>query len=288
MQGTVLKVSPGSEREPRTIRVDQVVLTAKQFETVVADSLPILFDRAGSQIKQFLRKTGQWRDDIAHEKFMLRWASEYIEQFLVYGRLKVPCRPFFLFDAFVARQHSQSEPFCYYPHLLTPLGRLIDGLLERTAVSRDALINLYFHCYGLLPGQVIAVLGLEGSQSQRIYKNFYRWRISGWQRTLKGLNITDNDLITLEQRKLREPAQFNSEVTRLVRLAQQHYRKSEPAYYHCPSIAQWHEMFEQSFGHEYRIWHLALCMDCLLIAWDWNDLRTPSMEGPGVNFHIRP
>ena len=48
--------------------------------------------------------------------------------FSLAGRSEVPCRPLFLLDSIVAKQHSRPEPFCYHPDLLTPLGRFLDGL----------------------------------------------------------------------------------------------------------------------------------------------------------------
>ncbi len=269
-------------------RLDRVVTTAEEFDHAVSQALPALLERATSYTKRFLRETGQWSDDIAHEKFVLRWGAEYLERFLVCGRSEVPCRPLFLLDSLVARQHSQPEPFCYHPDLLTPFGRLIDGLLARAAISRDALIALYHHCYGLGPGQVIAALGLNGSESQRIYKNFQRWRDSGWQRTIDDMGTTATELKDFENQQTRHRHRFNSEAERMVRFAQIHYRKSEPDHYQCLSRKEWEDMFAQGYGGEYRIWHLALCVDCLQTAWDLGGSRASATEKPRVDFHVRP
>lgn len=285
MQGVKDQTMP--ERSMEAGRLDQVVTTAEEFDQVVSRALPALLDRATGYTKRFLRETGQWSDDIAHEKFVLRWGAEYLERFLVCGRTEVPCRPLFLLDSLVARQHSQPEPFCYHPDLLTPLGRLIDGLLARAAVSRDALIALYHHCYGLGPGQVITVLGMNGSESQRIYKNFQRWRDSGWQRTIEDLGITAGEFKEFEQQQSRHPHRFTSEAERMVRFAQTHYRKSEPDHYPCLSRSAWEDMSIQGYGSDYRIWHFALCLDCLQIAWDLGS-RTSAIDKPRVNFHVRP
>lgn len=276
------------ERAPDTGRLDQVVATAEQFDQAVSRALPALLDRATGLTKRFLRETGQWSDDVAHEKFVLRWGAEYLERFLMCGRNEVPCRPLFLLDSLVAKQHSQPEPFCYHPDLLTPLGQLIDGLLARAAISRDALMALYHHCYGLGPGQVIAVLGMNGTESQRIYKNFQRWRDSGWQRTVEDLGLVAGDLKELEQQEARHPHRFNSEAERMVRLAQTHYRKSEPDHYPCLSRPQWEDLCTQGYGNDYRMWHLALCLDCLQTACDLADSRGAAVEKPRVEFHVRP
>lgn len=269
-------------------RLEQVVSIAEEFDRIVSQALPILLDRATNSTKRFLRETGQWCDDVAHEKFALRWGAEYLEHFLVAGRSEVPCRPLFLLDSIVAKQHSRPEPFCYHPDLLTPLGRLIDGLVSRAAISRDALIALYHHCFGLGPGQVITVLGLTGPADQRIYKNFKRWRDSGWQRTMDDMGITENDVQDLCSQLQRHRQQSNNEAERIIRIAQTHYRKSEPDHYPCLSRRQWEDMFLEGYGSEYRIWHLALCLDCFTAACDFGFRGATAIEKPRVEFHVRP
>jgi len=269
-------------------RLEEVVSTVEDFDRVVLQALPILLDRAAGYTKRFLRETGQWSDDVAHEKFVLRWGAEYLEQFLVSGRSEIPCRPLFLLDALVAKQHSRPEPFCYHSDLLTPLGRFLDGLVGRAAISRDALIALYHHCYGLGPGQVITVLGLNGSESPRIYKNFQRWRDSGWKRTIEDMGITETELHGLNEQQHRQRHRFNGEAERILRFAQAHYRKSEPDHYPCLSRHQWEDMFQQGYGIEYRIWHLALCLDCLQTAWDLGFSGASAIEKPRVTLQMQP
>lgn len=269
-------------------RLDRVVMTGEEFDRVVSRALPELLDRAVTYTKRFLRETGQWSDDVAHEKFVLRWGAEYLERFLACGRAEVPCRPLFLLDSLVARQHSQPEPFCYHPDLLTPVGRLIDGWLSRAVISRDALIALYHHCYGLAPGQVIAILGMAGSESQRIYKNFQRWRESGWQRAMDDLGFTSDEIEGFQRQQVQHRHRFNADAERLLRFAQSHYRKSEPDHYACPSRLDWEGMYAQGYGIDYRTWHLALCVDCLQVAWDLGSSRTSSIDKPRVDIRIYP
>lgn len=268
-------------------RLEDVVSTADEFDRVVSQALPLLLDRAVGYTKRFLRETGQWSDDVAHEKFVLRWGAEYLEQFLVTGRSEVPCRPLFLLDSMVARQHSRPEPFCYHPDLLTPLGRFLDGLVGRAAVSRDALIALYHHCYGLGPGQVIAALRLNGSESPRIYKNFQRWRDSGWKRAIDDMGITEAELKGLNEQQ-HQQHRFNSDAERMLRMVQTHYRKSEPDHYPCLSRHQWEDLFMQGHGVEYRIWHLALCVDCLQAAWDLGFDGASIIEKPRIVLQLQP
>lgn len=269
-------------------RLDQVVGTEQEFDAVVSEAQPFLLDRATAATKRFLRETGQWNDDVAHEKLVLRWGAEYLEQFLVCGKHEVPCRPLFLLDALVARQCSKPDPFCYHPDLLTPLGQLVDGLLARATVSRDALIALYHHCYGLTPAQISSVLGLRPSESQRIYKNFQRWRETGWARTMEDMGLTHEDIEGFERQRQRHPDRFNSDAIRLLRLAQQHYRKSEPDHYRCLTSGQWADMCKQGYGVDYRTWHLALCLDCFVLAADWTGHVTSISEKPRVDFRTRP
>lgn len=275
-----------TDRTPALGRLEEVVSTAEEFDRVVSQSLPLLLDRAAGYTKRFLRETGQWSDDVAHEKFVLRWGAEYLEQFLLSGRSEVPCRPLFLLDSMVARQHSRPEPFCYHKDLLTPLGRFLDGLVGRAAISRDALIALYHHCYGLGPGQVISALRLQGSESSRIYKNFQRWRDAGWKRTLEDIGLTEADLKSLTEQQ--QGHRFNGEAERLLRFAQAHYRKSEPDHYPCLPRRQWEDMFLQGYGVDYRVWHLALCLDCLQLAWDLGLDGASASEKPRVALQLLP
>jgi hypothetical protein len=277
-----------TERTTSLGRLEEVVYTAEEFDRVVSQALPTLLDRAAGYTKRFLRETGQWSDDIAHEKFVLRWGAEYLERFLVCGRSEVPCRPLFLLDSLVARQHSRPEPFCYHPDLLTPLGRFLDGLVARAVISRDALIALYHHCYGLGPREVIAVTGLNGSESQRIYKNFQRWRESGWQRAMDETGMVEAELKELSGQQQRQRQRLNSEADRLIRFAQAHYRKSEPDHYPCLSRSQWEDMFAQGYGCDYRIWHLALCLDCIQTVWGLGSNGSAIAEKPRVDLHVRP
>ncbi len=276
------------ESETPLGRLEEVVSTPEEFDRVVSQALPILLDRATGYTKQFLRETGQWNDDIAHEKFVLRWGAEYLERFLVCGPSEIPCRPLFLLDSLVAKQHSRPEPFCYHPDLFTPLGRFLDGLMARAAISRDALIALYHHCYGLGPREIIAATGLNGSESQRIYKNLSRWRDSGWQRTMDEAGISEVELKDLLGQQQRSRQRLDSEAERIIRFAQAHYRKSEPDHYPCLSRSQWEEMFSQGYGCDYRIWHLALCVDCMQTAWGLGTNGSMTVEKPEVKLHVQP
>ncbi len=290
MQFIFAKDQAMGDRTVTARRLDEVVSTGEEFDLVVSQALPLLLDRAVAYTKRYLREIGQWSDDVAHEKFVLRWKAEFLERFLVCGRSEVPCRPLFLLDSLVARQHSRPDPFCYHPDLMTPLGRFLDGLAARAVISRDALVALYYHCYGLGPGEVIVATGLNGSESQRIYKNFKRWRESGWQRTMNEIGLTEGELAEIGNVQQRHRQRFNGEADRLLRIVQGHYRKSEPDHYPCLSRCQWEDMFHAGYGGDYRIWHLALCVDCLQATWGLgiSSNGTAGFEKPRVELRVRP
>ena len=107
--------------------VATIAQTVEEFDRLTAQALPALLDRATSHTRRFLRETGQWADDISHEKLALRWGYELTERFLASGRGEVPCRPFLLLDSLTAKYLSQSEPLCYHQGLSSPLGRFRTG-----------------------------------------------------------------------------------------------------------------------------------------------------------------
>jgi hypothetical protein len=268
--------------------VARVIATRDDFDRMATDSLPQLLERASSHTRRFLRETGQWTDDISHEKLALRWGYEFLERFLVSGRTEVPCRPFLLLDSLIAKHFSQCEPLCYHQGLLSPLGRFLDGLTSRAVVSRDALMALFYHFYGYGQGQVVRVLGLGPAESQRVYKNFERWRRTGWQRAIAEIGLTEDELTQIEKQKAREPAEFIQEATQLLKSVQNHYRKSEPQHFPCLNRSQWGDLFEQGYGYDYRAWHLALCQECLLEICRLRQDGLGGMPAPELDLQVRP
>ena len=277
-----------SEARSSSDMVAMVVATVEDFDRVTSKALPELLERATSQTRRFLRETGQWTDDISHEKLALRWGHEFLDRFLVTGRLEVPCRPFLLLDSLIAKCFSQCEPLRYHEGLLSPVGRLLDGLSARAVVSRDALMALFYHLYGFGQGQVVRVLGLGPAESQRVYKNFERWRRTGWQRAIAEIGFTEEELTQIEKQKVREPEQFMQEATELLKSVQAHYRKSEPQHFSCLNRQQWADLFDQGYGYDYRAWHLALCQECLA---EVCRLRKDGLDGMPVaelDLQVRP
>jgi hypothetical protein len=288
MPGKSLDGKPMREGQSLSVKLNSVVSTEREFDELVTKSLPELLDRATSQTKRFLRETGQWVDDITHEKMALRWGYELVERFVVFGRTEVPCRPFFLLDSLIAKSFSQPDPLCYHKELLSPVGRFLDGLASRAVVSRDALIALFYHFYGLGQAHVVKLLGLGQAESQRVYKNFERWRQTGWQRTMDESGLSGSDLELLDEELRVRPDHLQHEVNRLIPVLQAHYRKSEPENYPCLPAQKWGQLFEDDYGHDYRVWHLAFCRDCFLEVADRRQTEWHGGAKPQISLHIHP
>lgn len=276
------------ERDGVTSRLSRLVSTAEEFDRVTAQALPELLDRATAQTRRFLREAGQWQEDVAHEKLALRWGYDLVERFLLCGRSEVPCRPFFLLESLIAKHFSLPDPLCYHKDLLTPVGRFLDGLVSRAVVSRDALIALFYHLHGLGQGQVVRLLGLGTLESQRVYKNFERWRRNGWQRTIEEIGLTESELCQIETVRQQHPERLRTEAERLLQVVQTHYRRSEPHHYPCRSRQGWTDLFAEDYGLDYRVWHLAMCRTCLLEVHALRRGQMVDLPAPQVDLHVRP
>jgi len=282
------EVTDLGERQLLSTRLSTLVSTVEEFDRLVAEALPELLDRATGHSRRFLRETGQWADDISHEKLALRWGYELLERFLVGGRTEVPCRPFFLLDSIVAKYFSQPEPLCYHKDLLSPLGRFLEAITARAVVSRDALMTLFYHLYGLSQSQVVRILGLGAVESQRVYKNFERWRQTGWQRAVTESGVGETELRQIEEENRRQPERLKAEADRLIRLVQTHYRRSEPEHFPCLTHQKWADLFEQDYDYDYRMWHLALCWDCLIDVYDLRQGDLAGIRSPQIDLRLRP
>jgi hypothetical protein len=154
----------------------------------------------------------------------------------------------------------------YHRGLLTPLGRFLDGLVSKAVVSRDAVMALFYHLYGFGQSHMVRILGLNLMDSQRIYKNFERWRRDGWQRMVNEIGLTEVELSNLEDQKYQDAKRFNADASRLLGEVQTHYRKSEPEHFPCLPSEQWSDICRDGHSYDYRVWHLAMCRECLEIV----------------------
>ncbi len=259
-----------------------------EYDQFVAEALPQLLERTAGQVRRFLRGTGQWQEDVDHEKFALRWGYELLERFLLSAGAELPCRPVLLMDSMVAKFLSRPAPLLYQKDLTTPLGRFIDGLAYRAVLSRDALMALFYHLFGYTQCQVERFLAFPDTGSRRIYKNFERWRQTGWQQALNQIGLTESEIARIENEKRHAGAAFNHEAERLIRMVQNHYRKSEPEHYSCKSAQEWAVLFEEDCQFDYRCWHLPMCMDCTERVYE---LRQEGLDGippPRIDLQFRP
>ena len=255
-----------AKMETESLMADTVVSTEQEYDRFVEASMPLLLGRASAYTKKLLKETNNWADNVSHEKLAMRLGYELLERFLMYARTEVPCRPTLLLDSYVAKHFSQPTSFVHNHTSHTPLETFMDGLISRAVTSRDALIAQFTHFYSFTPSQVIKLLGLAEEQSQRIYKNFTRWRQSGWHRTMKEIGLAIPQIATLEQELQAEPEKVNGQAKDLLIKTQAHYRKSEPDHYPCQKQEQWNEMFVNGYGQDYRVWHLSMCHSCLAMV----------------------
>lgn len=266
----------------------RVVLSESDFDEYVAELSPLLLEYATAQTRRFLRETGQWESDVAHDKLAQRWGYELLERFQIWGRREVPCRPVQLFDCFLFRHYSQPECLGILEGAASPVSRFLDALLSRAVCSRDAMVASFYHLYGMGQQQVARILALGSVESQRVYKNYMRWRSTGWLRMVQEVGFTEAELREILEQKRRNPARLQRQVEQLVQLFQPHYRKSEPALYPCLSRARWRELYAQDCGQDYRGWHLPFCQSCLTEVWDLRELASEGEAEPKLDLHIHP
>lgn len=270
-----------------TFSVNRVISNQEEWKKCLSDNFPVFLGRASSLIRRILQDLGQWTDNAAHEKLLHRLSFELVERFIEYCPSQLPCRPSLLLDGFISeffgRSHEVNPSAAYNPIMY----RFIDVLLNRAVLSRDALICLFYHLYGMKPLEVGYFLGLKEGQSQRIYKNFARWRQKGWCQAVEEVGLTDQDLSSLAETQISQPEFFHEEVRQILEVLLPFYRKSDPPYYPCLNDKKWHGMFRKGYEFDYRMWHLPLCHSCMdIIATFGNSfLRTAKIS---LHLHIFP
>lgn len=242
------------------------------------------------QVRQYLRNTGEWMTNVEHERLARRWGHELLERFLIDVPNHLPCRPLYLLDSFLARHFGDSKPFLTNnpSALIAPLGRFINGLLAQAVTCRDASMVLLYHFYSYTPRQVAQVLNLDDLGSQRIYKNFARWRRFGWNHILQTLNLTPADLVDLDRCKLQNSQLFYADAALLISAGQAHYRRSEPEYFPCRTEEEWHDIYTHDYAFDYRTWHLIFCRNCLQIVHRIQGKKWRMLPVPHVNVQFTP
>lgn len=272
----------------RNLQIYQIVTSAAELEEYAAQLLPQLLERATTHTKRFLRETGHWENNVVHDKLAQRWGYELVERFLVTARGGLPCRPIQLLDSFVLKHYSRPHSCCLAENPASTIGRFLDGLLSRAVHSRDAMTAIFYHLYGLGQVQVAKILALGPVESQRVYKNYMRWRSSGWSRMVEEEGLKEAELGEIIMQKRRHPVRFHREVERLMHRLQSHYRKSEPSHYPCLSRSAWRNLYDQDYGRDYRSWHLPFCQRCLAEVWDLRQLTLEGEPEPKLDVRIHP
>ena len=264
-----------------------IITNSEEFKQFVPSNISYLLERSSGRIRQILQDMGQWADNASHEKLLLRLSFDLVERFIEFCPSQLPCRPALLLDSFISEffgrpQDSQassaSNPVLY---------RFLDGLLNRAVLSRDALISLFHHFYGMKPVEVGFLLGLEEGQMQRIYKNFVRWRQSGWYQAVEDGGLTDQEMQSLREDQIKNPIKFNGQVRENLEILLPFYRKSDPPYYPCLEDHKWHEMLSENYGLDYRMWHFPLCVSCMHAIAQYGNSFLLNSELT-LNFHISP
>ena len=270
------------------IIADTIIETNEEYDRFVEVAMPMLLSRASGYTKKILKETNSWTENVSHEKLALRLGYELVERFVVYAKNEIPCRPTLLLDSYVAKHFSKPNSFIHNHKPHTSLETFIDGLASRAVISRDALIAQFAHFYSFTPAQVIKQLGLADEQSQRIYKNFTRWRQSGWQRTMKEIGLAIPQISALEQQLRAEPQTVNEQARDLLVDIQAHYRKSEPDHYPCQTQDQWEKMFVDGYGQDYRVWHLSMCHSCLSKVFQLSNQNGNAEKSLKLNIQVQP
>ncbi|MGP0593663.1 hypothetical protein ACTRXD_14160 [Nitrospira sp. T9] len=264
-----------------------VINNPEEFKQFIPANFSYFLERSSGLIRRILQDMGQWADNSAHEKLLLRLSFDLVERFIEYCPSQLPCRPSLLLDGFISdffgrpqesKASSTSNPVLY---------RYLDGLLNRAVLSRDALICLFYHFYGMKPVEVGFFLGLEEGQTQRIYKNFARWRQRGWFQAADEVGLTTQEVQSLVENQASNPESFHLQVRDNLETLLPFYRKSDPPYYPCLEDAKWQEMFREGYGFDYRMWHLPLCLSCMKVITEVGDsfLLNPDVT---LNFHVSP
>ena len=267
--------------------INCVIYSLEEFEQFVPANFSYLLERSSCVIRRILQDMGQWAENTAHEKLLIRRSFDLVERFVEYGPSQFPCRPILLLDGFIFDYFGRAQASRANSAVNPILFRFLDGLLNRAVLSRDALICLFYHFYGMKPVEVGFLLGLEEGQTQRIYKNFARWRQKGWYQATEEIGLTAQELQFLEDSQAHNPECFKEQVRENLETLLPFYRKSDPPFYPCLEAESWHEMFSEGYGFDYRMWHIPLCLSCMnAIAKFGNEfLLNPEFT---LDFHISP
>jgi hypothetical protein len=263
------------------------ISNTEDFHESLPGNFSYFLERSSCLIRRILQDMGQWADNTAHEKLLLRLSFDLVERFIEYCPSQLPGRPSLLLDGFISGFFGRFEESKVRAVSNPILYRFIDGLLNRAVLSRDALIGLLYHLYGMKPVEVGSLLGLEEGERQRIYKNFRRWRLKGWYQAIEEVDLTDEELHELAATQFSQPAVFHEELRNILDALLPFYRKSDPPYYPCLEDSAWQEMFSEGYGYDYRMSHLPLCHSCMTTIAQFGDCF-PDVTHIPLHLHVFP
>ncbi|HSF10820.1 MAG TPA: hypothetical protein VLA60_15520 [Nitrospirales bacterium] len=246
-----------------TSSVNGMVTTQEEFQECISADFPFFLERASGIIKRNLQDMGQWANDTSHEKSLRRLSFDLVVWFIEYCPSQLPGHPTLLLDGFISEFLERFQESNVSLTSNSILYRFIEGLLRRAVVSRDALICLFYHFYGMKPAEVGCILGLDQGETLGIYKVFERWRQKGWHQAVKDIGLTDRELYALTETQLSQPKVFQEDVGKILKTLTPFCRKSEPPNNSCLDEEKWYEMFREGYGCEFRMWHLPLCQSCM-------------------------
>jgi hypothetical protein len=272
-----------------TSSVNGLVTNQEEFQECISADFPFFLERSSGIIKRNLQDMGQWVDDTSHEKSLRRLSFDLVVWFIEYCPSQLPGHPTVLLDGFISDFLERFQESNVSLTANSILYRFIEGLLGRAAVSRDALICLFYHFYGMKPAEVGLFLGLEKGETLEIYKGFERWRQKGWHQAVEEIGLTDQELHSLAETQRSQPEAFHEDVRKILNTLSPFCRKSDPQYNRCVEEGKWYEMFREGYGCEYRMWHLPLCQSCMNTIAKFRDVFWLNATIPSqLQLHISP
>lgn len=272
-----------------TSSVNDVVTNQEEFQECISADFPFFLERSSGLIKQKLQDMGQWVDDTSHEKLLRRLSFDLVVWFIEYCPSQLPGQPTLLLDGFISAflERFQESKISLTSNSI--LYRFIEGLLRRAVVSRDALICLFYHLYGMKPAEVGCILGLEEGETLAIYKGFERWGQKGWHLAVEEIGLTDQELSSLAEMQRSQPEVFHEDVRKILKTLTPFCRKGEAPNNPCLEEEKWYEMFREGYGCEYRMWHLPLCQSCMNSIAKFRDVFWLNATMPlHLHLHISP
>ena len=239
-----------------------VITDREEFVQFHSKNSSVLLNHAYQTIHRILPDDRRLSSKVGREKMLWRQSLELVEEFDSFCLSQLPCRPILLLDSYIFHYFGKPHDNFTSNFRDSSIHRYFDALCNKAVLSRDALICLLYHLYGLKPREVCTLMGLQESEIPRVYKNFARWRDRGWALVVKEAGLTELEVQELTEQQHENPKLFFKQVSGNLRMLLPFYRKSEPSHYFCLSKNQWKSLVDEGYGIDYRMWHLPFCHGC--------------------------